>query len=466
MSNKKPAAFLQLKQNYVGNPKQYYQKSSPQRYNSEDDEYHTNHRNEEDDEQQYDHEQASRDEEQEEFEHYEQEVSRNNQDHEDEEEYDDHEDQEDRDNEDEDDHHYQYEEEPIMEEENESDPESARDHRKIHKQSPKYKQYQHQNSNQGREQKKTVEFDDAIDIKKIKNSKLYQKFLKQNEAKDEKSKAQVTKSVDLKSTNQNKQGGQKEPQYSQSQSKKDISQSTTRPGDHDDNDDDDDVPYYVKQQQKQMQHKNAYSQDVPQQVKQNKWMDNEDNHSPYHNQSNMSNMHPLQKSLSHDHSQGRLNQSLQMQQPPLIFSNPELDQGELISTSYGLQHQNSLQAMPVLQQQGSFEQSGRWESHLEHGESTLNLNLQASSNYIAVPPQQNFINSFQGFQGFPGMMNPQYMQWMMANMQNGQNGGNTPVGKSQDYSGMNDAFLLNAKLQEVTQNLQREMEANRVIIEN
>jgi hypothetical protein len=95
-----------------------------------------------------------------------------------------------------------------------------------------------------------------------------------------------------------------------------------------------------------------------------------------------------------------------------------------------------------------------------NAESTINLNLNASSKYIAVPSQYSVggINSFQNVPGYgrmPGYVtSPQsgpYTQFSYESQV-----------KAQEYSESNDAFLLRNKIQELSQNLNRETEINRV----
>jgi hypothetical protein len=86
----------------------------------------------------------------------------------------------------------------------------------------------------------------------------------------------------------------------------------------------------------------------------------------------------------------------------------------------------------------------------EHAGSTVNLNLNASSRYVAIPA-----NQVPGM-NYPTGFAPPFMPFM--------NFGYSPnsMMKQAEYSEINDAFLLRTKIQELNQNLLREAEINKV----
>jgi hypothetical protein len=87
----------------------------------------------------------------------------------------------------------------------------------------------------------------------------------------------------------------------------------------------------------------------------------------------------------------------------------------------------------------------------EHAGSTVNLNLNASSRYVAIPANQTV------GMNYPTGFAPAFMPFM--------NFGLSPnsIMKNAEYSEINDAFLLRTKIQELNQNLIREAEINKML---
>lgn len=143
------------------------------------------------------------------------------------------------------------EEEPIMEEEGESDPEeSARNHRKGYKPSPKLKQQSNQVDYVAQKpsppKQQALQIEEVVDLKKIKNSKLYQKFLKEtNKPSSEASSVNTSKVTDYETNKGSSNYTTNKEQSNYGSGKKPVQKYQEPPRE------DDDVPYYKKKVQKQ-----------------------------------------------------------------------------------------------------------------------------------------------------------------------------------------------------------------------
>jgi hypothetical protein len=93
----------------------------------------------------------------------------------------------------------------------------------------------------------------------------------------------------------------------------------------------------------------------------------------------------------------------------------------------------------------------------DYGGSTINLNLNASSKYVSVPRQSSPYQQYPNMVVPPAFIPPNLAPFISYQFE-------SPNKTQQEYNEATDVFLLRNKIAELTQNLQRESEINKVLV--